>query len=96
MLVANDVPAPDAIDDSWLVAARLDPAARILDDSFRPALDYLTKSFVGAEVNIAILESNARPRRRWSRRSASRCVLRWASSSADERDVLYAVQNLGP
>ena len=31
----------------------------ILDDSFRPALDYLTKSFVGAEVNIAILESNA-------------------------------------
>jgi hypothetical protein len=31
----------------------------ILDDSFRPALAYLTKSFVGAEVNIKILEANA-------------------------------------
>ena len=59
ILVANDVPAPDEIDDAWLVAHDWILRRVILDDSFRPALEYLTKSFVGAEVNIRILEANA-------------------------------------
>ena len=59
ILVANDVPAPHEIDDAWLVEHDWILRRAILDDSFRPALDYLTKSFVGAEVNIRILESNA-------------------------------------
>jgi hypothetical protein len=59
VLVANEVPTPQEIDDAWLM--RFDWILRrvILDDSFRPALDYLTKSFVGAEINIQILEANA-------------------------------------
>jgi hypothetical protein len=59
ILVANDVPAPHQIDDAWLIEHDWILRRAILDDSFRPALDYLTKSFVGAEVNIRILESNA-------------------------------------
>jgi len=59
ILVANDVPAPHQIDDAWLVQHDWILRRAILDDSFRPALDYLTKSFVGAEINIRILENNA-------------------------------------
>ena len=59
ILVANEVPAPDEIDDAWLIEHDWILRRAILDDSFRPALEYLTKSFVGAEVNIRILEANA-------------------------------------
>src|SRR5688500_12370642 len=63
VLVANEVPRPNEIDDAWLM--RFDWILRrvILDDSFRPALDYLTQSFVGAELNIQILETNAKAQR---------------------------------
>jgi hypothetical protein len=59
ILVANAVPAPEQIDDAWLVEHDWILRRAILDDSFRPALEYLTKGFVGAEVNIRILEANA-------------------------------------
>jgi hypothetical protein len=60
ILVANEVPAPDAIDDAWLI--RYDWILRrvALDDSFKPALEYLSKSFVGSELNIQILKTNAK------------------------------------
>jgi hypothetical protein len=59
VLVANDVPAPNEINDAWLVKHDWILKRVILDDSFRSALEYLTKSFVGAEANIAILRNNA-------------------------------------
>ncbi|WP_173923936.1 hypothetical protein [Agromyces sp. Marseille-P2726] len=59
IFVANEVPAPNAIDDAWLIEHDWILNRAILDDSFRPALEYLTKSFTGAEVNIKILEANA-------------------------------------
>jgi hypothetical protein len=59
ILVANAVPAPNEIDDAWLIENDWVLNRAILDDSFRPALNYLTKSFTGAEVNIKILEANA-------------------------------------
>jgi hypothetical protein len=64
ILLANKVPAPDEIDDAWLTAYDWILRRVILDDSFRPALDYLTKSFVGAELNIQILETNARAQKK--------------------------------
>ena len=69
ILVANDVPAPNEIDDAWLVEHDWILRRSILDDSFRPALDYLTKSFVGAEVNIRHPRGERASRRR-SRRLA--------------------------
>jgi hypothetical protein len=94
-LVANEMPAPDAIDDSWLVAHDWILRRAILDDSFRPALDYLTKSFVGAEVNIAILESNAEAQKKVVEALGEQVRAQMGILSADERDVLSAVQNLG-
>ncbi|GIH02869.1 hypothetical protein Rhe02_09360 [Rhizocola hellebori] len=94
-LVANDVPAPDEIDDSWLVAHDWILRRAILDDSFRPALDYLTKSFVGAEVNIAILESNAEAQKKVVEALGEQVRAQIGLLSVSERDVLSAVQNLG-
>ena len=94
-LVANDVPAPHEIDDSWLVAHDWILRRAILDDSFRPALDYLTKSFVGAEVNITILESNAEAQKKVVEALGEQVRSQMGILSASERDVLSAVQNLG-
>jgi len=54
ILVANAVPAPNEIDDAWLMEHDWILNRVVLDDSFRPALKYLTTSFTGAEVNIKI------------------------------------------
>ncbi|MHA7291352.1 hypothetical protein ACX80V_17150 [Arthrobacter sp. MDT3-24] len=94
-LVANDVPAPDAIDDSWLVTHDWVLRRAILDDSFRPALDYLTKSFVGAALNIAILESNAEAQKKVVEALGEQVRAQIRVISASERDVLSAVQQLG-
>jgi hypothetical protein len=59
ILVANEVPAPDAISDAWLIKHDWILRRVLLDDSFRPALEYLIKSFVGAELNLHILTTNA-------------------------------------
>jgi len=59
VLVANEVPAPNEITDAWLVENGWILNRAILDDSFRPALQYLLNSFTGDEINISILEDNA-------------------------------------
>ena len=85
VLVANDVPAPHEIDDAWLIEHDWILRRTILDDSFRPALDYLTKSFVGAEVNIRILEANAAAQKQIVDRINQQCDSRWASSRRTSR-----------
>jgi hypothetical protein len=63
ILVANAVPAPNEIDDAWLVEHDWILRRVLLDDSFRAALDYLTQSFVGDELNLQILDNNAQAQR---------------------------------
>jgi hypothetical protein len=63
VLVANEVPRPDAIDDAWLIQHDWILRRVLLDDSFKPALDYLTTSFVGDELNLQILDNNAQAQR---------------------------------
>lgn len=58
VLVANDVPSPDAIDEEWLMAHDWILKRAILDDSFLPALDYLRNRFVGDEVSADVLRQN--------------------------------------
>jgi hypothetical protein len=95
VLVANEVPAPHEIDDAWLVAHDWILRRAILDDSFRPALDYLTRSFVGAEINIAILERNATAQQQVVEARGQQIRAQVDVLSADERDVLAAVRSLG-
>jgi hypothetical protein len=59
IFVANEVPAPHEITDAWLLEHDWILKRVILDDSFRPALEYLCTGFVGAELDLKILEESA-------------------------------------
>jgi hypothetical protein len=63
VLVANKVPAPHEIDDAWLLKNDWILRRVLLDDSFRPALEYLAASFVGDELNLQILDNNVKQQR---------------------------------
>ena len=57
ILVAQDVPAPEEIDEAWLVQYQWILARVLLDESLRPALNYLTSGFAGDEVSVAVLKA---------------------------------------
>ena len=95
ILVANDVPAPHEIDDAWLVEHDWILRRVILDDSFRPALRYLTESFVGAETNIRILESNALAQSQLVDALRQQIQTQVGVLTSDQQNVLDAVTNLG-
>jgi hypothetical protein len=94
VLVANDVPAPHEVDDAWLVAHDWILRRALLDDSYRSGLDYLNRSFVGAEVNITLLTSNAEAQKRVVESLGQQVRAQVDVLSADERDVLAAVRDL--
>lgn len=94
ILVANEVPAPHEIDDAWLIQHDWILRRCILDDSFRPALDYLTRSFVGAEVNIRILESNAIAQKTLVDKINQQIQTQMGLLASNERSVQEAVQGL--
>ncbi len=95
ILVANDVPAPNEIDDAWLVEHDWILRRTILDDSFRSALDYLKESFVGAEVNIRLLESNVLTQKNVVMAVQQQIQVQAAILQKDEQDLLEAVRDLG-
>jgi hypothetical protein len=95
ILVANDVPAPHEIDDAWLIRHDWILRRSILDDSFRPALDYLVKSFVGAEINIRILESNAQAQKAVIEALTQQIQAQNQVLTKDQQDVMNAVRGLG-
>jgi hypothetical protein len=95
ILVANDVPAPHEIDDAWLMEHDWILQRVILDDSFRPALRYLTESFVGAETNIRVLESNAQAQHQLVDSLRQQIQAQVGVLTRDQQDVLNAVRNLG-
>jgi hypothetical protein len=94
ILVANDVPGPHEIDDAWLVEYDWILRRAILDDSFRQALDYLTKSFVGAEVNIRILEANAEAQKNLVDRINQQIQTQMGVLATNEQAVRGAVEGL--
>jgi hypothetical protein len=95
ILVANDLPAPNQIDDAWLVQHDWVLRRTILDDSFRPALDYLKDSFVGAEVNIRLLEANMLVHKNVVIAVKQQLQVQNALLDREELDVLEAVRDLG-
>ncbi len=94
ILVANDVPAPNELDDAWLLQYDWILNRTLLDDSFKPALDYLRKGFVGAEINIRILEANAVAQKQLVDSLNQQIQLQTGILTADQNAVLSAVQNL--
>src|SRR6266498_4090007 len=92
ILVANEVPAPDAIDDAWLIAHDWILRRVLLDDSFRPALEYLTKSFVGAELNIQVLNNNAKAQKQVVDQLNQQIVLQNERLGRDEKNLADTVK----
>jgi hypothetical protein len=56
ILVANDVPAPHQIDQAWILRYDWIIKRTILDNSFLPALDYLSANYTGEELTLQVLE----------------------------------------
>jgi hypothetical protein len=57
ILVAQDVPAPNEIDEAWLIQYQWILSRVLLDDSLRSALVYLTSGFAGDEVSVEVLKA---------------------------------------
>jgi hypothetical protein len=55
ILVANDVPAPHEVDQAWLLRHDWIIRRTILDDSFLPALEYLSSNYTGEEITLQVL-----------------------------------------
>ena len=94
IFVANQVPRPDEITDAWLMQHDWILRRVILDDSFRPAMDYLVKGFVGAELNIRILRENAAAQKAVVDRINQQIQQQMKVLSADEKAVVDALNNV--
>ncbi len=58
VLVAQDVPAPHEITESWLLTHEWILHRVLLDDSLAVALDYLTDAFAGEELSVSVKKAN--------------------------------------
>lgn len=63
VLVAQDVPAPHEITESWLLAHEWILRRVLLDDSLALALDYLTDAFAGEELSVSVKKANWKTQR---------------------------------
>ena len=57
ILIAQDVPPPHEVDEAWLIENQWIIARVLLDESLRPALEYLNSGLAGDEASIAILRA---------------------------------------
>jgi peptidoglycan hydrolase-like protein with peptidoglycan-binding domain len=92
VLVANEVPAPDAIDDAWLTTHDWILRRVLLDDSFKPALEYLIKSFIGAEINLQILSTNAKSQKQIVDGVKQQIERQTRQIEGDEKELANAVK----
>ena len=89
------MPRPDEIDDAWLIQHDWIVRRVLLDDSFRPALEYLTTSFVGDELNIQILDNNAQAQRQVVDAVKSQVASQLATVEAAQRDLSKKIDAQG-
>lgn len=63
VLVAQEVPSPDQITPAWVLAHDWILRRVLLDDSFRPSLDYLASNSVGDDFALREMRKNLRQQR---------------------------------
>jgi hypothetical protein len=63
VLVAQEVPAPHQITEAWVIANDWIINRVLLDDAFRPALQYLANKSVGDDFGLRELRKNLRQQR---------------------------------
>ena len=86
VLVAQDVPSPAEITEAWVIAHDWIIKRVILDDSFLPALEYISQKNVGDDFAIRELRKNLRTQRQTV--EGLKLELAQLNSEADNR---YAV-----
>ncbi|MER5326964.1 hypothetical protein [Streptosporangium roseum] len=64
VLVAQEVPRPDEIDEAWILSYDWILRRSLLDDSFIPALNHLGEGVIGEEVALEELRRNVEQQRR--------------------------------
>jgi hypothetical protein len=57
ILIAQDVPSPEQINEAWLIQYQWIISRVLLDDSLRPALNYLSTGYAGDQLSVAALET---------------------------------------
>lgn len=57
ILIAQDVPSPHEVDEAWLIEYQWIIGRVLLDESLRPALEYLSSGLAGDEASLAILRA---------------------------------------
>jgi len=57
IMIAQEVPAPEQINESWLLQYQWIIARVLLDDSLRPALQYLSSGYAGDELALATVQT---------------------------------------
>jgi hypothetical protein len=55
IMVANEVPAPDEVDQGWILRHDWIIKRAILDRSFLPALEYLSSDYTGEQIKLKVL-----------------------------------------
>lgn len=83
VLVAQEVPAPHQITESWVIAHDWIINRFLLDDSYRPALTYLANKSVGDDFALRELRKNLRQQRNLV--ESLQIELSVASTEADNR-----------
>jgi hypothetical protein len=83
VLVAQEVPAPHQITESWVISHDWIINRYLLDDSFRPALAYLANKSVGDDFALRELRKNLRQQRNLV--ETLRIELSIASNEAENR-----------
>lgn len=58
IMVAREVPAPNEIDEDWITAHDWILKRVILDDSFLPAINYITSNLQGDDLALKVLKAN--------------------------------------
>ena len=57
IMIAQDVPSPEQINESWLIQYQWILARVLLDDSLKPALTYLSMGDAGDQLSTAVLQA---------------------------------------
>jgi len=88
VLVAQEVPQPHAINETWIISNYMTLNRFLLDDSYRTALQYLAAKNVGDDFAIRELRKNLRTQRQM----VNALRLEFASVSVEARNRYAALE----
>ena len=93
VLVAQEVPNPSQITDAWLLAHDWVLRRVLLDDSFRPALDYLSSNVAGDRLALDQLKRNVDEQRAIVRDVKSNLVAMESQAGRRYEALLRAIED---